>query len=158
MAQPQKLYHMGIKGNPSRTNLARANQNRDWRIYFEFAQILIARARELYQSESPFSVELDSTVYALDATTIDLCLSYSHGLRSEKQRKLLNSIQCLVLKDQFQRSLRSQKDLSMTLISWTNSRWSLVLSCSWIEAISISIDFTIFIKDSAILLSEPRKT
>ncbi len=74
-AQPQKLYHMGIKGNPSRTNLARANQNRDWRIYFDFAQVLIERARELYQNEIPFSEQLDSTVYALDATTIDLCLS-----------------------------------------------------------------------------------
>lgn len=75
MAQPQKLYHMGIKGNPSRTNLARANQNRDWKIYFKFAQVLIERARERYQFEIPFSEELNSTVYALDATTIDLCLS-----------------------------------------------------------------------------------
>ena len=74
MAQPQKLYHMGIKGKPSSNNIARANQNRDRRIYFEFAQILIEQARELYQHDKPFSEELNSTLYALDATTIDLCL------------------------------------------------------------------------------------
>jgi len=74
-AQPSRLYHMGIKGRPTRTNLANANQFRDWRIYYEFAQLLIARARKLYQDDQPFSQELDSTVYALDSTTIDLCLS-----------------------------------------------------------------------------------
>ena len=74
-AQPKKLYHMGIKGNPSKNNIAEANQNRDWRIYAEFAQILIAQARDLYQEENPFSIELDNTVYALDASTIYLCLS-----------------------------------------------------------------------------------
>lgn len=74
-AQPNRLYHMGIRGRLTRTNLANANQSRDWRIYFEFAQLLIARARRLYQDDQPFSQELDSTVYALDSTTIDLCLS-----------------------------------------------------------------------------------
>ncbi len=74
-AQPQKLYHMGIKGNPTISNLSRANQNRDWKIYFELAQLLMKDARELYCDETPFSEELESTVYALDATTIDLCLS-----------------------------------------------------------------------------------
>jgi len=74
-AQPKKLYHMGIHGNPTRNNLANANLNRNWRIYAEFAQILISQARELYQDEQPFSIELDNTVYALDSSTIDLCLS-----------------------------------------------------------------------------------
>ena len=71
---PQKLYHMGIRSTVSRNTLANANQVRDWRIYADFAQILIQQARSLYQGES-FGVELDNTVYALDATTIDLCLS-----------------------------------------------------------------------------------
>lgn len=71
---PQKLYHMGIRSTVSRNTLANANQVRDWRIYADFAQILIQEARSLYQGES-FGVELDNTVYALDATTIDLCLS-----------------------------------------------------------------------------------
>jgi hypothetical protein len=66
-AQSSKLYHLGIRGNVSRSALADANEGRDWRIHFEFAQALIGIARRLY--------DLDDTVYALDSTTIDLCLS-----------------------------------------------------------------------------------
>ncbi len=69
-----KLYHMGIRGQVSRATLADANEKRDWRIYRDFAMVLIQQARELYKSED-FGVELDQTVYALDASTIDLCLS-----------------------------------------------------------------------------------
>jgi hypothetical protein len=69
-----KLYHMGIRGNVSRSTLADANEKRDWRIYADFAQILIHIARELYSGDE-FDVELDEIVYALDASTIDLCLS-----------------------------------------------------------------------------------
>jgi hypothetical protein len=74
-AQPNKLYQMGIKGHVSRTNLANANRKRDWRIYAEFAQVLISHARKLYRDDPEFIVDLDNTIYALDATTIDLCLS-----------------------------------------------------------------------------------
>jgi len=70
----QKLYHMGFRGNVSRNTLAHANQVRDWRIYADFAQVLIAKARSLYANED-FGVELEQAVYAFDATTIDLCLS-----------------------------------------------------------------------------------
>jgi hypothetical protein len=73
-AAPQKLYHMGIRSPISRNTLANANQVRDWRIYADFAHGLIHEARNLYRNE-PFGLELDQTVYALDATTIDLCLS-----------------------------------------------------------------------------------
>ena len=73
-AAQAKLYHLGIRGRVSRNTLAHANQIRDWRIYAELAQILIGKARRLYASE-PFGVELDQSVYALDSTTIDLCLS-----------------------------------------------------------------------------------
>jgi hypothetical protein len=69
-----KLYHMGIRGHVSRNTLANANNHRDWKIYSDFAQILIQQARKLYLNE-PFAVELDNAVYAFDATTIDLCLS-----------------------------------------------------------------------------------
>ena len=72
-AQP-KLYHIGIRGNISRNTLANANQARDWRIYGDFAQVLIGRARKLYAHDS-FGIELNHTVYALDSTTIDLCLA-----------------------------------------------------------------------------------
>jgi Domain of unknown function (DUF4372)/Transposase DDE domain len=73
-AQPAKLYHMGFRGSVRRSTLADANEARDWRIYAEFAQRLIAQARRLYVGES-LSVDLTETVYALDSTTIDLCLS-----------------------------------------------------------------------------------
>jgi hypothetical protein len=73
-AQPGRLYHMGFRGPVRRSTLADANQTRDWRIYAEFAQRLIAQARRLYVGES-LSVDLKETVYALDSTTIDLCLS-----------------------------------------------------------------------------------
>jgi hypothetical protein len=73
-AQRGKLYHMGFKSAVSRSTLADANAGRDWRIYGDLAQALIGIARPLYRDE-PFGVELAHTVYALDATTIDLCLS-----------------------------------------------------------------------------------
>jgi len=69
-----KLYHMGFRGSISKSTLADANENRDWRIYADFAQVLIHTARDLYLNE-PFGIDLEQTVYALDATTIDLCLS-----------------------------------------------------------------------------------
>ncbi len=73
-AQKSKLYHMGLRGQVSRNTLANANKVRDWRIYADFAQSLIHIARQMYIDED-FGIELDNTVYALDATTIDLCLS-----------------------------------------------------------------------------------
>jgi hypothetical protein len=73
-AQPTKLYHLGIRGKVSRSTLADANEVRDWRIYYEFAQALIRIARRLY-AKQPLGIDLNETVYALDSTTIDLCLS-----------------------------------------------------------------------------------
>jgi hypothetical protein len=73
-AQTTKLYHMGLREPVRRSTLADANESRDWRIYAEFAQRLIAQARRLYAAES-FGLDLTNTVYALDSTTIDLCLS-----------------------------------------------------------------------------------
>jgi len=73
-SQVAKLYHMGFRSKVARNTLANANAVRDWRIYADFAQSLISIARKLY-AEEPFGVDLSNTVYALDATTIDLCLS-----------------------------------------------------------------------------------
>jgi len=73
-AQEQKLYHMGIRGKVSRSTIADANEQRHWQIYADLAYSLINTARKLYRDES-FAFELDQTAYALDATTIDLCLS-----------------------------------------------------------------------------------
>jgi hypothetical protein len=73
-AQAAKLYHMGIRGRVARNTLAHANANRNWRMYADFAQHLIGMARGLY-AEEPLGIELNETVYALDTTTIDLCLA-----------------------------------------------------------------------------------
>jgi IS4 transposase len=72
-AVPTKLYHLGIRGAISRTTLADANERRDWRIFADFAQVLIAKARELYAEDTAVA-DLTQTIYALDSTTIDLCL------------------------------------------------------------------------------------
>jgi len=70
----KKLYHCGMRGKVSRNNLAHANETRNWHIYEDFAHVLINTARELYRHE-PFALELEETIYALDATIIDLCLA-----------------------------------------------------------------------------------
>ena len=84
-AMQEKLYHMGIRGKVSRSTLADANEIRDWRIYSDFAQILIHQARRLY-AEDDFGLELNDTVYALDSSTIDLCLSLFPWARFRKTK------------------------------------------------------------------------
>lgn len=74
-AQLNKLYHLGIRGNVSRTNMANANEKRDWRIYAEFSQYLIYKAQSLYVNDVLDGIDLNNIIYALDSTTIDLCLS-----------------------------------------------------------------------------------
>ena len=83
-----KLYHMGIRGKVSRNTLANANQVRDWRIYADFAQVLIGIARRLYVNED-FGLELKQTVYALDSSTIDLCLSLFPWAKFRKHKGAL---------------------------------------------------------------------
>jgi len=84
-AMDKKLYHTGFRGKISRSTLADANETRDWRIYRDFAQLLILIAKDLYAGED-FGVELDETVYALDASTIDLCLSVFPWARFRKTK------------------------------------------------------------------------
>jgi hypothetical protein len=84
-AQPSKLYHLGLRGHVSRNTLAHANESRHWRIYCEFAQALIRIARRLYAHES-LGIDLSETVYALDSTTIDLCLSLFPWARFRKTK------------------------------------------------------------------------
>jgi len=80
-----RLYHMGIRGKVSRSTLADANDSRDWRIYADFSQVLIHQARHLY-ADDDFGVELEETVYALDTTTIDLCLSLFPWAKFQKRK------------------------------------------------------------------------
>jgi hypothetical protein len=80
-----KLYHCGVRGNIARANLAKANENRDWRIYADFAQVLIARARKLYANDD-FGLHLKQTAYAFDSTTIDLCLTLFPWAKFRKRK------------------------------------------------------------------------
>ena len=84
-AMDQKLYHSGFRGNISKSTLADANENRDWRIYRDFAHYLIGNARALY-ADDDFGLQLNETVYALDASTIDLCLSVFPWARFRKTK------------------------------------------------------------------------
>jgi IS4 transposase len=84
-AMQKKLYHLGIRSKISKSTLADANEKRDWRIYADFAQVLISIARKLY-SDDDFGIELDETAYALDASTIDLCLSLFPWARFRKSK------------------------------------------------------------------------
>jgi len=89
-AQATKLYHMGLREAVARSTLADANETRDWRIWAEFAQLLIRRARQLYADDS-LALDLANTVYALDSTTIDLCLSvfpWAHFQRTKAAVKM----------------------------------------------------------------------
>lgn len=103
-AMQPKLYHCGFRGYIARSTLADANETRDWRIYADFAQVLIQRARQLYAAED-FGVDLAQTAYALDTTTIELCLAlfpwarYKHqqgAIRLHTQLDLCGNIPCLV--------------------------------------------------------------
>ena len=82
----KKLYHSGIKGIIPRSTLADANEKRDWRIYADFAQVLIKQARELYIEDNEFKIEIDNIAYALDSSTIDLCLSLFPWAKFRKKK------------------------------------------------------------------------
>ena len=89
-SRPDQLYHLGIRGEVSHSTLADANRERDWRIYYDLAQLLIRRARLLYANE-PTGLDLKQTAYALDSTTIDLCLNlfpWAHFRRTKGAVKL----------------------------------------------------------------------
>src|SRR3977135_1566507 len=85
-SSPHKLYHMGIRGRVSRSTLADANETHDWRIFADFAQRLITITRPLYASH-PIGVDLDQSLYALDSTTIDLCLSLFPWAKFRKHKQ-----------------------------------------------------------------------
>jgi Transposase DDE domain/Domain of unknown function (DUF4372) len=87
-SQDRRLYHMGIRGTVSRSTLADANETRDWRIYADFAQVLIAEARPLYLDDA-LGVDLANTVYALDSTTIDLCMTLFPWARYKRTQHAL---------------------------------------------------------------------
>ena len=96
-AMRPKLYHCGIRGNVSRTTLAKANENRDWRIYADFAHVLISKARTLYANED-FGLQLTRETYALDSTTIDLCMSLFPWAKFRKHKAAIKLHTLMALK------------------------------------------------------------
>jgi len=96
-AMQPKLYHCGIRGNVSRNTLANANEHRDWRIYADFAHVLISKARKLYANED-FGIQLNREVYALDSTTIDLCLSLFPWAKFRKHKAAVKVHTLMALK------------------------------------------------------------
>ncbi len=85
-AQADKLYHLGFKTRAALPTLAKANEKRDWKIYRDYAQTLIAEARKLYVKDKIFNLQLDGTVYVIDSTTIELCLNLFPWARLKKVR------------------------------------------------------------------------
>src|ERR1700723_2334693 len=120
-----KLYHMGLRGKISRSTLADANERHDWHIYADFAQVLIGIARPLY-AKDPIGVDLAQSLYALDSTTIDLCLAPS--------RCILCWI-CTAISPRLS-ALRTAKSMMSTFSTRSSSRPA--HSTSWTAATSIS--------------------
>lgn len=117
-AQPSKLYGMGLRGLIAKSTLADANEARDWRLWADLAAVLIRRARKLYSSDD-IGLDLADTVYALDSTTIDLCLSLFRGLISARPKRPSKCTRCLI-------SVAPSQVLSMFLTAkWAMpSRWT----------------------------------
>jgi hypothetical protein len=97
-AQRDKLYHLGFRSSVIRATLAYTNEKRDWRIYRDYANLLIAEARELYFHDKTFNLELDGTVYLIDSTTIELCLNLFPWARLKKVRAAVKLHLALELK------------------------------------------------------------
>src|ERR1035437_3364422 len=83
-----KLYHSGMKQPVPKSTLAEANENRDWRIYADFAQVLIREARRLYKTDNEFVLDIDNMAYALDSSTIDLCLNLFPWAKFRKAKRV----------------------------------------------------------------------
>jgi len=155
-AQSNKLYHMGIRSKVSRSTLAEANEMRDWRIYADFAHHLIGIARKLYQKE-PLAVELQNTVYALDARRSICACPFFPGHASEQQRGPSDFIPCWIC-GAISRALSTSPTESFTRSTfWIGFLWKPGLSTLWIAATRISPDSMPLPKPQRSLLSGPRQ-
>ena len=133
-AQKNKLYHMGIRASVSRNNLANANKVRNWRIYADLAQTLIQTARKMYAGDS-FALELENTVYALDATTIDLCLSIFPWAKFRRHKGAIKLHTYSIFGAIFRPSSTSPTANYTMSTSWISCRWRQGHSTLWIEDI-----------------------
>ncbi len=134
---PEKLYHLGFRGYIARSTLADANETRDWRIYADFAQSLIHIARPMYASD-PLGVDLDATVYALDSTTIDHCLSVFPWAHFRHQKAAVKMHTVLDLRGSIPLSLRFPMETIMTYTCWRRSSRNPERSMSWTAPILTS--------------------
>ncbi len=98
-AVSHKLYHLDFKSGLTLITLSRANEKRDWRIYRDYAELLITETRKLYVNDQIFNLELERTVYIIDSTTIELCLNLFPWARLKKVRAAVNLNMALELKD-----------------------------------------------------------
>jgi len=137
-----KLYHMGIRNRVSKSTLADANERRNWHIYADFAQVLIHAARDLYINEE-FGVDLINTVYALDATTIDLCLSVFPWARFRKNKAGIKLHTLLDLRGNIPTFIEEPKHSCMMSIFSMFSSQNLEHAILWIEVILISPDYIV---------------
>jgi hypothetical protein len=149
-AQSSKLYHLGIRSAVARNTLANANAARDWRIYADFAQSLIGIARPLYAQES-FGVDLQETVYALDSTTIDLCLSVFPWAVFRTAKAAIKLHTLLDLRGNIPPSFTSVMARCTRSTSSTNCGPSPAPSTSWIVVSSTSSASIAFTKPAASL-------
>ena len=142
-AQASKLYHMGIRAGVSRNTLANANQVRDWRIYADFAQHLIREARSLYAGIG-HGLDLDETVYALDSSTIDLCLSLFPWAHFRKTKVRSSFIPCWTFVATSLPLYMFRKEKCMMSTFWTGWCPSPGPSTSWTVRIWTSRAFIYF--------------
>lgn len=140
-AQSNKLYHMGIRSQVSRNTLANANKIRDWRIYADLAHSLIPVARKLYLDED-FGIELDQTVYALDATTIDLCLSLFPWAEFKQTKSAIKLHTCWICAATSRPSSTFPRAENTKSTFWTTCFRNRGLFTSWIGATSTSFGST----------------
>jgi hypothetical protein len=152
-----KLYHAGIRQPTSRSTLADANEKRDWRIFADFAHVLIQQATTLYADE-PFHSELQAAAYALDSTTIDLCLSLFPWARFRRHKAAIKLHTLLTLQGNLPTVIIITPGNVHDGTSSTNWSGKRALSTSWIVAISISPDSIGFTNPALSSSPAPRKT
>ena len=119
-ANANKLYAMGLRHSVHRSTLADANESRDWRIWSDLAAVLIRRARKLYSDTELVGLDLKNTVYALDATTIDLCLSLFEWAPFRRAKAAINCTPCWTSVAQSQHSSTSATERCTKSTCWTS--------------------------------------
>ena len=152
----KKLYHCGFRGTMSRNNLANANEKRDWRIYHDFAQVLIKKARHIYADED-FGITLKNTVYALDATVIDLCLTLFPWAQHRRAKSAVKLHTLMDLKGSIPTLYVLQAVLCTKRQFFPTYLWNLQPSTSWTKATQILQHYTVFQRATASLLSEQKR-